>query len=333
MLIANPIYDAVFKYLMDDLAVARVIISTIIGQDIQELDFKQRERSAQVPSLGATIFRLDFSAVIKTADGTRKNVLIEIQKADSGEDIGRFRRYLAENYYTPPPPKTLGKAQSPPGAQEGRDPDKTREFVPEEAPLKSSEELPAAAPETALGANAPLLPIITIYILGFPLRKLKGYPGIIIRRDYYDATSGDTIAERDEFIEHLTHDCYVIQVSELKQRRRNKLEQLISLFEQMNLEGNGHLKLYQGDLAEEFHVVLERLARAARDKALREEMDVEDEFLELLKRKERSHAEALDAVMKKLKEARAREEEERRKKEEALAELTRLKRKLEPGEK
>uniref|UniRef100_UPI0005EB96BB hypothetical protein n=1 Tax=Desulfonatronovibrio magnus TaxID=698827 RepID=UPI0005EB96BB len=68
VVIANPIYDAVFKYLMDDLPVARVIISTIIGQEVEELEFKQRERSAQVASLGVTIFRLDFSAVIKTAD-------------------------------------------------------------------------------------------------------------------------------------------------------------------------------------------------------------------------------------------------------------------------
>ncbi|WP_045213652.1 hypothetical protein [Desulfonatronovibrio magnus] len=84
---------------MDDLPVARVIISTIIGQEVEELEFKHRERSAQVASLGVTIFRLDFSAVIKTAEVERKNVLIEIQKAGKGEDISRFRRYLAEKYY------------------------------------------------------------------------------------------------------------------------------------------------------------------------------------------------------------------------------------------
>ncbi len=65
--------------------------------------------------------------------------------------------------------------------------------------------------EVSSGAGAPLLPIITIYILGFPLRKLKEYSGIIVRRDYYDATSGDKIQECDDFIEHLTHDSDVIQ--------------------------------------------------------------------------------------------------------------------------
>uniref|UniRef100_UPI0018DE96AB hypothetical protein n=1 Tax=Desulfonatronovibrio magnus TaxID=698827 RepID=UPI0018DE96AB len=154
---------------------------------------------------------------------------------------------------------------------------------------------------------------------------------------------------RDAFIEHLTHDSYVIQVSELKQRRRNKLERLLSFFEQMHLKANGHLKVYHDDLDEEFQIVLDRLARAALDKVIRDEMDVEDEFLELLKRKERSHAETLKATRKELEEvkvreeeararaeeartreeeARTREETERRQKEEALAELADLKRML-----
>ncbi len=38
-MIANPIYDTVFKYLMDDPRVAGVIISTIIGEEVEELVF------------------------------------------------------------------------------------------------------------------------------------------------------------------------------------------------------------------------------------------------------------------------------------------------------
>ncbi|WP_045213653.1 hypothetical protein [Desulfonatronovibrio magnus] len=56
---------------------------------------------------------------------------------------------------------------------------------------------------------------------------------------------------------------------------------------------------------------------------------MEDEYLDLLKRKERSHAEALEATRKELEKARAREEEERRQKEEAFAELAGLRRRLE----
>ena len=38
MHIANPIYDVVFKYLMEDNDIAKLIISTIIGEDIVALD-------------------------------------------------------------------------------------------------------------------------------------------------------------------------------------------------------------------------------------------------------------------------------------------------------
>ena len=35
MIIANPIYDSVFKYLLDDNQVARVLISNILDKDLR----------------------------------------------------------------------------------------------------------------------------------------------------------------------------------------------------------------------------------------------------------------------------------------------------------
>ena len=43
MHIANPIYDVVFKYLMDDNKIAKLIISSIISEEIEELVFKPLE--------------------------------------------------------------------------------------------------------------------------------------------------------------------------------------------------------------------------------------------------------------------------------------------------
>ena len=43
VIIANPIYDIVVKYLMADLDVARGVISTIIDEEIVMLDFKSQE--------------------------------------------------------------------------------------------------------------------------------------------------------------------------------------------------------------------------------------------------------------------------------------------------
>ena len=98
MLIANPIYDAVFKYLLEDFDIAKGIISTIIGEEIIELEFLPQERSATSEKHLLTVYRVDFKAVIKTANGTHKKVLIELQKGKQPIDVMRFRRYLGDNY-------------------------------------------------------------------------------------------------------------------------------------------------------------------------------------------------------------------------------------------
>ena len=105
MKIANPIYDVVFKYLMEDNTVAKLLVSSIIGEEIISLDPKPQEHTrekdkeknkGEIPNL--TVYRLDFSAKIKLSDGQYKVIVIEMQKADLPTDIMRFRRYLGEQY-------------------------------------------------------------------------------------------------------------------------------------------------------------------------------------------------------------------------------------------
>ena len=48
------------------------------------------------PSL--TLFRMDFAARVRTADGRARQVLVEIQKAKAPTVVERFRRYLGEQY-------------------------------------------------------------------------------------------------------------------------------------------------------------------------------------------------------------------------------------------
>jgi len=43
MQIANPIYDTVFKYLLEDNDAAKLLISTIISEEIVKLDFMPQE--------------------------------------------------------------------------------------------------------------------------------------------------------------------------------------------------------------------------------------------------------------------------------------------------
>ena len=98
MIIANPIYDVVFKYLMEDMDIAKGLISRIIQEDIETLRFTAQEQSLERQFSVLSLFRLDFIAQIKTANGEHKNVLIEIQKAKLSSDMSRFREYLGKQY-------------------------------------------------------------------------------------------------------------------------------------------------------------------------------------------------------------------------------------------
>ena len=97
MHIANPIYDVVFKYLMSDGKIARLLIGAIIEEEILELHFNPQEYSTTIESPSLTVYRLDFCATIKTENGS-KQILIEIQKAKFATDIMRFRKYLGDHY-------------------------------------------------------------------------------------------------------------------------------------------------------------------------------------------------------------------------------------------
>ena len=106
MEIANPIYDIVFKYLMDDQKVARTFLAAVTKLDIISLEVLPQEFSADInkdkeppsKSLNLTVYRLDFSARIKQADGSEKIIIIELQKSNLAHSNIRFRKYLGKQY-------------------------------------------------------------------------------------------------------------------------------------------------------------------------------------------------------------------------------------------
>lgn len=95
--IANPIYDVVFKYLMNDEKVAKLLLSAIIGKEVVDLQFRPTEHQLSIGQ-ALTVLRMDFSARIKDADGREELIILELQKAKMAGDIMRFRRYLGEQY-------------------------------------------------------------------------------------------------------------------------------------------------------------------------------------------------------------------------------------------
>jgi hypothetical protein len=98
MIIANPIYDVVFKYLLEDTEIARELLSTILGEEILSIEVKPQETATENTTGSISILRFDFKATIKTSTGTHKKALIELQKAKQVFDVMRFRRYLGDNY-------------------------------------------------------------------------------------------------------------------------------------------------------------------------------------------------------------------------------------------
>ena len=93
MKIINPIYDKAFKYLMENEKFAKRILSIILDVPVLEVTLGHQETHFPNDRNQLSLFRLDFRAVVKEADGSLKTVLIELQKSKHKVDIERFRSY------------------------------------------------------------------------------------------------------------------------------------------------------------------------------------------------------------------------------------------------
>lgn len=96
-IIANPIYDSVFKFLMEDKKVAKILLSALLKKEIIELEMKRQEYTSTLKNC-ISLFRLDFAAKIRNADGSENLVLIELQKTWLMTETLRFRQYLGTQY-------------------------------------------------------------------------------------------------------------------------------------------------------------------------------------------------------------------------------------------
>ena len=168
MIIANPIYDVVFKKMMENERVAKFFIGTLLEQTIETVEVKPQEFTYVDELAGLAVFRLDFIATIKTKTGEQIKILIEIQKAKNQIDLMRFRNYLAEQYKK----------------------------------------------EDKIDNQKVILPITTIYILGFKLPEIEK-PCIKIERNYKDLINKKIIDKKSDFVEKLTHDSFIVQVDRI----------------------------------------------------------------------------------------------------------------------
>lgn len=237
-IIANPIYDVVFKFLMEDNRVAKILLSALLKKEVRKLEMRNNEH-CNLQQTRISLFRIDFSAVIVDGGGTERLVLIELQKTWLATETLRFRQYLGVQYLDKNNVKSDGNQKN-------------------------------------FG-----LPIISIYILGHRLGDLQ-QPVVYVRRRYLDYDDHEiTDGVPDPFIESLTHDSIIVQIPYLKGRTRNRLERLLSVFDQdYRMENNDHyLRIDDEGMEDEERLLLNRLVLAAASPDVRKEMMVEDEIL------------------------------------------------------
>ena len=263
MIIANPIYDVVFKYLLEDMEIARGFLSQIIGEEIESLTVQPQELLVQkeIPTTSQTtelirILRLDFKAIIRTQTGETKMVLIELQKARKLFDIMRFRTYLGENY------------------KKGED------YVNDKGETETNP-----------------LPIIAIYFLGFKLEHIK-VAVVKVDRTYKDVYTGQALdaSIKESFIENLTHDSYTIQIPLLGEDIKTPLQKVLRVFNQKFKKRDDKHKLDFGENIDDPLVekMLDRLTRAIASEEILAEMNVEDELEKIFGKLDRD----LEAVRK-----------------------------------
>ncbi len=232
MVIANPIYDVVFKRMMENDKVAKFFIGTLLEQTIESVEVKPQEFTYTNELAGISVFRLDFLATIKTETGALKKILIEIQKAKNQIDLMRFRNYLAEQY-------------------------KKEDIVNNENQI---------------------LPITTIYILGFDLPEIDS-PCLHVERNYKDLIKKEKINTKSDFVEKLTHDSYVVQVAKITNRYQTKLDKLLSVFEQSNFVDKSKIVkefTHETDI-DEVKIITEILHHSGTNPAEKKKIEIEQE--------------------------------------------------------
>jgi hypothetical protein len=97
---ANPIYDSIFKYLVEDKRIAKILISALLKKEVLDVEFRRHEYTNNVRN-DISMFRIDFGARVREADGSEHLVLIELQKTWIETETLRFRQYLGAQYSDP----------------------------------------------------------------------------------------------------------------------------------------------------------------------------------------------------------------------------------------
>ncbi len=265
IVIPNPLYDVVFKYLMEDIESAKIVISTLINEKITKLVFEPISHAEKIKTSPneqeIRLFHLDFLATIEKPDGSEELIMIELQKANQSSDIFRFKRYISANFQRKRETEIINP--------------KTQAIEKVQLPIR-------------------LLPI---FILNFRIEKELNDLIIKTNRLKMGVFREKILQENNEFIDNLSFDMWVVQLPNLSKispseyendEYKRKLYALLQLFDQnAQKTDNQHRLLFLRHLFPDFlQRLINRLKAAdSENPDLEEQMHAEDEYLaELIKR-------------------------------------------------
>ena len=249
--IANPIYDSVFKYMMQNNKVCIVLLGALLKKEVVEIEIVNNEIVKSNLKKFA-VLRLDFLAKVKNDDGTFEMVSIELQKSEKSTEIARFRRYLAKLYDERAYIHKMVRQKDRRGKVKR---------VEKEIPLH----------------------IVAIYILGHAITKTA--EPVIYNFPHPVDADGNPIENIDkcDFFLGLTHNTIIVQIPYLRSKAQNYVEEILDIFDQSKkIPNNKHFMLI-GDIEgkpEGYGVIVRQLASAAADKQVKIDMDFEDEYAE-----------------------------------------------------
>ena len=239
--VANPIYDSVFKYIMEDERIAKTILSALLKKEVIHVTVRPHEYSNTTRDT-LSMFRIDFAATVREKEGNEINdriVLIELQKTWLNTETLRFRQYLGAQYNN-------------------------------KNNIREADEKGFA------------YPMVAVYLLGHKVGNIKE-PIVYVNHDVFDY-NGNVVAEgnAEPFVESLTHNSIIVQIPRLQGNVNNRLEKVLSVFDQTNVEGDTQqvLKIDEDKYADDNDMmyVLHKLTAAAANSEMRQDMNVEDEF-------------------------------------------------------
>jgi hypothetical protein len=123
-----------------------------------------------------------------------------------------------------------------------------------------------------------ILPITTIYILGFKLPEIST-ACLKVERNYKDLINKTKLESKSDFVEKLTHDSFIVQVDRITDNYKTRLDKLLSVFEQTNFVDSNKITkefMHETDI-EEVKIITDILHHSGTNPKERKEIEDEQE--------------------------------------------------------